>query len=171
LKIEEVWRKKYLSFKKFLGGTLFKLLLLSTIFSILFLIGCNEDLVQPKPSQKIVVDEFSAIANVQFRGNEKETKIDYLIRYHFVDGCGSIEKILFKVKNYIKTTNYRQSEPTPIGTIATEDSWFWIADTLDSIDSVTLSCTMNGTFYTPINCSDIIDSLEWNDSIFVAIQR
>ena len=128
-------------------------------------------MVQSKSSHKIVIDEFSAIANVQYRGNEKETKFDYLIRYHYLNGCGSIEKVTFTVKNYIRTTNYRQSEPTPVGMIETKDYWFWIADTLAGIDSVTLTCTMTGTYYTPFNCSNIIDSLKWADSIDVAIHR
>ena len=111
------------------------------LFFLLFLfIGCSEDdMVQSKSSHKIVIDEFSAIANVQYRGNEKETKFDYLIRYHYLNSCGSIEKVTFTVKNYIRTTNYRQSEPTPVGMIETKDYWFWIADTLAGIDSVTLT--------------------------------
>ena len=151
---------------------MFRRLLLTIFFPILYLIGCGEeDMVQSKPSQKIVVDEFSAIANVQFRGNEKETKFDYLIKYHFLDGCGSIEKVTFNVINYIRAVNYRQLEPTPMGMIATKEYWFWIADTLSARDSVTLTCTMNGTFYEPVDCSIVTDSLEWTDSIVVAIQR
>jgi hypothetical protein len=151
---------------------LLKFLFLSIFFPILLSIGCNEeDVIQSKSSQKIIVDEFSAIANVQYRGNEKETKFDYLISYHFLNACGSIEKITFNVKNYTTTTNYRQSEPTPIGIYATKDDWFWIADTLGGIDSVTLTCKMIGTFYTPFNCSNIIDSLDWTDSMVVSIRR
>jgi hypothetical protein len=164
--------KKIYKFKKNLGVELSTILVITLMGINIIISGCSEDdIVQSEINPRIVVDNFSATADVQFRGTEKETKFDYIVKYRFFGNCGSIEKVSFTVKNFSRTTNYRQSGPTPIGVVNTKDYWFWIPDTLAGLDSVTLSCTINGTFYKPISCSKITDKFEWTDSIDVFIHR